>query len=146
MAALFMIAVAIVIAGWLWFYLVRPILVDYGVVRDEEIVNTSRPVMSPPPQPVIADEQTDETDGPSVSAVFSVWERTRLDKTRAAWIELMVYSGYTTAEIRAILKGENATIGAEVEAARKRLGVVAPDRTLRVKDEKGERMIPLASR
>jgi hypothetical protein len=63
-----------------------------------------------------------------------------------AWIELMLYSGYTTAEIRALLKGENGAIGQEVDAARKRLGIVAPDRQLRVKDEKGERMIPLAAR
>lgn len=146
MAALFGIAVAIVIIGWLWFFIVRPILVDYGVIRDEEVVNTSRPVMSPPTKPVVADERTDEADGPSVSALLTSIGKMELDRTRAPIIELMVYSGWTTAEIRAVLKGENAALGAEVEATRKRLGVVTPDRTLRVKDEKGERMISLAPR
>jgi hypothetical protein len=32
-ATLFAILVTIVIAGWLWFYIARPILVDYGVIR-----------------------------------------------------------------------------------------------------------------
>lgn len=43
MATLFSIAVSILIVGWLWFYVARPILEDYGVIS----VNDSPPdVMS----------------------------------------------------------------------------------------------------
>jgi hypothetical protein len=70
--------------------------------------------------------------------------RLEVDRTKAAVIELLVYSDWTTAEIRTVVKGENATIGAEVDAARKKLGVDPPERTLRVRDEKGERVIPFS--
>lgn len=72
------------------------------------------------------DERTDE-----VSKGDQLIEQARLDKTRAAWIELMVYAGHNVADIRTLLKGENGTIGTEVEAARKRLGLppVTPYRT-----------------
>lgn len=41
MATVFFILVTIVIAGWLWFYIVRPILEDYGVLAPMESVRTS---------------------------------------------------------------------------------------------------------
>jgi hypothetical protein len=39
MTSLFTIAVAFVIVGWLWFFVVRPILEDWGVVTKPETVN-----------------------------------------------------------------------------------------------------------
>lgn len=39
-ATLFAIAVSIVIAGWLWFFIVRPILEDWGVLSKAESVNS----------------------------------------------------------------------------------------------------------
>lgn len=39
MAILFSILVSIVILGWLWFYIARPILEDYGVLAPREAVN-----------------------------------------------------------------------------------------------------------
>lgn len=90
-----------------------------------------------------ADERTDGTDEPRVSAVDPFFDRLQLDRTKTVVIEILVYSGWTTGEIRSILKGENAAIGAEVEAARQRLGIAAPERTLRVRDGRSERVIPL---
>jgi hypothetical protein len=55
----------------------------------------------------------------------------------------MVYNGWSVAEIRAVLKGENAALGAEIEAARSRLGIDPPERTLRVRDETGTRVISM---
>lgn len=50
MATLFIIGVSIVIAGWLWFYVVRPILEDYGVIEprvmsgDADFEDADRPL------------------------------------------------------------------------------------------------------
>lgn len=49
-------------------------------------------------------------------------------RDRAAALTLLVALGWTTAEIRSVVKGENAAIGADVDAARRRLGVDAPPR------------------
>ena len=54
----------------------------------------------------------------------------------------MVYRGYAVGEIHALPEDDNGTIGAEVDAARKRLSIDPPDRTLKVRDERGERLIP----
>lgn len=39
-AQVFMFCVSIVILGWLWFFIVRPILVDYGVIRVVETLDS----------------------------------------------------------------------------------------------------------
>jgi hypothetical protein len=90
--------------------------------------------------------RTDETDG-RASAVDPVVAQLQVDRTRTTVIEVMVYSGWTVAEIRGVVKGENATISEEVRAARARLGIAAPDasRTLRVRDQDGERVVPFGS-
>lgn len=69
-------------------------------------------------------EQTNQTDGQTdeVSARASLWREFVLDKTRARLIAVMVDSGLTVSEIRALLKGDSGAIGTEVEAARQRLG------------------------
>lgn len=71
------------------------------------------------------DEDRRGSDG-RVSAASQWMERVRVDRTKTAWLELMVYSGYTVPEIRAILKGDNGVLGTEIEAARKRLGIDPP--------------------
>lgn len=38
-AILFSACVVILIAGWLWFYIARPMLEDFGIIRGEETVN-----------------------------------------------------------------------------------------------------------
>lgn len=141
-AQVFAILVTIVIAGWLWFYIVRPIFEDFGVVRPFEGVKSSDVVMWSAPVSVVADEQTDEADRPSVSEDNLEVPRLRLDRTKTTIIDVLVYNGWQTGEIRAALKGDNGVIGTEVEAARKRLGIDMPERTLRVRDGNRERVIP----
>jgi hypothetical protein len=103
---------------------VRGELARLFLVQDEagETVSHSQVVMSPAPAPIVPDgadrQQTDEV------SKGSLWiERLQLDKTRAGWVELMVYMGYTVGDIRGLLKGDNGAIGTEIEAARKRLGM-----------------------
>lgn len=105
-------------------------------------VNHSQVVMSRSYDAPIADRQTDRADRPSVSADNLEVPRLQLDRTKATLIEVMVYNGWQVGEIRSMLKGDNGAIGAEIEAARKRLGILPTDRILRVKDIHGERVIP----
>lgn len=149
-AAVFGICVTIVIAGWLWFFVVRPILVDYGIIRDQESVNPSQNTMSPAAALGMTDEQTDRADRPADRALESRLPekkveppRLQLDKTRAAVIEELLTNGWTVADLRreGILRGDNKIIGDEVAEARKRLGLTDTERTLRVRDASGERVI-----
>jgi hypothetical protein len=144
MAALFSIAVTIIIVGWLWFFVVRPILEDWGVVRAEATVNHSQEVMSHQDDDDYADKADRLADRPSVSADNLEVPRLQLDRTRAAVIEELLTHGWTVADLRreGILRGDNGAIGAEIDAARKRLGIAPPDRTLRVRDSSGARVIP----
>lgn len=146
MATLFAVCATLMIAGFLWFYVVRPILEDYGLIRvDDEVesVNTSQTIMSLQEPATRQTDQTDDTDRPSVSADDLSAPRLQLDRTKQALIEVMVYNGWNVGEIRAAVKGDNGAIGAEVDAARKKLGIDAPERVIRVRDEKGERVIPI---
>jgi hypothetical protein len=102
----------------------------------------------PKPRPGIfaqteADWQTDrQTD--EVSEADRWLDRLEVDRTKTALIELMVYSGWQVGEIRAVIKGDNGAIGAEVAAARERLGLGEdPPRMLQVRDAAGERLIPM---
>jgi len=69
-------------------------------------------------------DRTDDAD--ELVSVADQWlDRLEVDRTKRALIELTVYSGWTVAEIRTAIKGENAALGAEIEAAKKRLGMEA---------------------
>ena len=141
-AQLFMWLVAFVIVGFLWFWIVRPILEDWGVIgpyvpprydaETKKVVNEYQVAalavtndMSTPAARTNADEDG-RTDGRPVSAADAWLDRFEVDRTKTAAIELMVYSGWTVAQIRAVIKGENAALGAEIDAARQRLGI-APE-------------------
>jgi hypothetical protein len=105
-----------------------------------ESVNHYQPppvrVMSPEP---VRQPQTAQTDRQTSVSVADQWlDRLEVDRTRAALIELLVYSDWSLSEIRSIIKGDNGTIGAEVEAARQRLA--KPPRLMHVNNE---RYIPL---
>lgn len=105
-------------------------------------VKTSSPLMSRATPQTATDEQTDrQTD--YVSAGDQWLDRLEVDRTKTALIELLVYSGWDVVQIRSVVKGDNGAIGAEVEATKQRLGIVDAPRQLRVKDEQGERMIPM---
>jgi len=153
-AQLFMWLVAFVIVGFLWFWIVRPILEDWGVIgpyvpprydpETKQIVKDFAPTMhaaandmSTPAQRTATDGDG-RTDGRPVSAPNPWMERLQVDRTRAAVIELLVYSGWRVEQIRTIVKGENGAIGSEVDAARQRLGVDEPARVILVSKRGGE--------
>lgn len=78
-------------------------------------------------------------------AISRETRRLALDKTRAAVLEELLTCGWTITDLRRenILRGDSTTIGHEVAEVRKRLGLSDPDRTLKIRDEKGERVIPV---
>lgn len=124
--------------------LLAGILISMGIGKfQEKSVNTSRDAMSIQEPAQKQTDQTDQSDRPSVSADQLRTPRLQLDRTKTAVIEVMVYNGWSVGEIRAVLKGDNGALGAEAEAARIRLGIDPPERTLRVRDEAGERVISI---
>ena len=151
---LFAAFVAIVIAGWLWFYVVRPILEDYGVMcaspmphydpETKQLVNRYQDdgddYVEPAPQTAQTDRrQTDrQTDRQPVSTPSESPSRLQLDRTRTAVIEELLTHGWNVGEIRSVVKGDNGTIGAEIDAARQRLGIDVEPRTIPVKERGGD--------
>lgn len=107
-------------------------------------VNHSQAVMSPPIATPQADKPDRPTDRPSVCADDQRTPRWELDRTRTAIMEELLYSGWTIADFRreGIFRGDNDKIGGEVAAIRARLGLTEEGRVLKVRDEKGERVIP----
>lgn len=81
-----------------------------------------------------ADRQTDER----VSAGDRLVDALKVDKTRTGLIALLVYSGWSVAEVRAVLKGDNGTLGAEYAAARERLGIKAESIKVHERDQEYE--------
>lgn len=108
----------------------------------DRFVNRSQVVVSSGSAQTDRQTQTDEqTD---LVSVADQWlDRLEVDRTKTALIELLVYSGWDVGQIRSAVKGDNGTIGAEVDAARKRLGIIVDLRQLRVRDDQGERLIPM---
>lgn len=80
-----------------------------------------------------ADEQTDGQTDP-VSAQYDAIGRLSVDRTRGAVIDVLVRAGWDVGRIRGVLKGDNGVIGAEVAAARQRLGLDTPTRTITVSE------------
>lgn len=87
-----------------------------------------------------ANERTNEPTRTPRTALHQAAERLQLDRTRPAVIAVLVAAGWKTTDIRDVLKGTAADIGQEVRAAQE---AEPPPRTLRVKDETGERVIAL---
>lgn len=75
------------------------------------------------PEPQTAQTDSRQTDRPRVSAPDQKPPRLQLDKTRTAVIEELLTHGWNVGEIRSVVKGDNGTIGAEIDAARQRLGI-----------------------
>jgi len=131
MATLFGIAVTIVILGFLWFYVARPILEDFGLIEPRAV--SYYQVDNPASVRVMSrteerTAQTNQTNGANERTTEAdLWiDRIQVDRTKTALIELLVYNEWTVTEIRSVLKGESATLGQEIDAARKRLGVEPP--------------------
>ena len=105
--------------------------------RAPQTVKTSQEVMSRPQQPTLTDKTDRPADRLSVSAQIEKPPRLQLDKTREALIEELLTLGWTMKDFRReqIFRGDNNKISAEVEAARKRLGI-----------ESGDHRTPIAGR
>jgi len=136
-AILFSGGVAFLAIGLLWFYVLRPILEDFGiiVVSDyEEAPVAQQRVMSTPKSTFVQTDKTDRQTDPVFEG--DPWlERMKVDRTKTAIIELLVYSGWGVGEIRSMLKGDTGALGVEIEAARKRLGIAPePPRMIAVRD------------
>ena len=124
------------------FVLIGMVTMGLGSVALGWVVKTYDTLMSRAAQPAPQTAQTDrQTDYVSEADLWL--DRIEVDRTKTALIELLVYSGWEVGQIRGVLKGDNGAIGAEIEAAKIRLGMVEPPRTLRVKDDHGERLIPM---
>ncbi len=81
----------------------------------------------------IAQTDSRQTDRQPVSEPQKAAARLQLNKTRTAVIEELLTSGWNVGEIRSVIKGDNGTIGAEIDAARKRLGIEVESRTVPVR-------------
>jgi len=124
------------------FVSIGMLVLGLGSVALGWIVKTYDRVMSRFPAQT---EQTPQTDRQTdyVSEADLWLDRLEVDRTKAAVIELLVYSGWEVGQIRGVLKGDNGTIGTDIEAAKIRLGMVEPARQIRVRDDHGERLIPM---
>lgn len=117
-------------------------LLGWLVKQWDRFVNRSQVVMTTGSAQTTTDRQTDEqTDQMSEADLWL--DRLEVDRTKTTLIELLVYSGWEVGQIRNVIKGDNGAIGNEIEAARQRLGMAEVSRQLRVRDEKGERLIPM---
>lgn len=96
-----------------------------GVNTIKKYVDVRPRVMSHETPQTAQTSQTDEPDR-RVSVDNPLVERIRVDKTKTALIELLVYSGWDTSQVRSVLKGDNGALGVEVEMAQKRLGITPP--------------------
>lgn len=94
--------------------------------------NTVKSIMSNvsgPARPAPTQTTDRPADRLSVSADHERPPRHQVDRTREAVIDELLYSGWTMTDLRreGILRGDNTKISAEVEAARKRLGIESGD-------------------
>lgn len=139
-AQVFLVCVTIVILGWLWFFIVRPILEDYGVIRPvESVKNFQPPLMSiePQNQPGSAGSGTGSAEPvppqqhqaapspvPDFDAVLAYLTRHKLNDEQA--IDLLTVaqreSGYLLSanKIREVVGGNEATVKARVARGRPR--------------------------
>jgi hypothetical protein len=106
-------------------------LAGKAVEMYDRVKSSGRDITRPlPPQEQTKPQTTDRrADRLSVSAVFEEPPRLQLDRTRAAVIEELLTLGWTMTDFRReqIFRGDNNKISAEVDAARKRLGIEAPE-------------------
>lgn len=93
---------------------------------DTRSVNHFQAVMSPDLAQTKPDRQTDEPDRRAPAGLSGDPRRCpalQLDRTKAGLITLLVYNEWTVSEIRAVLKGDNTTMGQDIAEARERLGM-----------------------
>lgn len=157
-AQIFGIAVTIVILGWLWFFVVRPILEDYKVIRPTESVKNyerAAPIVTSPILPSKQEEAPQQRAGikPPIPLSGLVSGTDTADFDLAA-----VPSDLTYEEVVAILAGQMTPAGKPAYSGKKIYGLVGGNyndftalmRRLRVKDEAPaeppESVTPIAGR
>lgn len=140
-------AVAIVLLGALAIGL-GSMLIGKVVELWDRLVSriSTRPPLRSVELPSQTSRQTTQTDRQTTrpSVLPPKPPRFALDRTRQAVLDELLTHGWTITDLRRenILRGDNVTISQEVIETRKRLGLADPDRTLKIRDEKGERVIP----
>lgn len=87
-----------------------------------------------------AQTQTD-TQTDLVFALMSAFEGKEVDRTRQLIIDSAATYGWGVGQVRTLIKGDSGAVGAELAAARTRLGIGAPVRMLPVSDHEGRREI-----
>ena len=120
MGTVFSVAVTIMILGFLWFFVARPILEDYGVIAPRAVNDYQLTIELAPPVMSRQENRTERTN--ERSSHDQAWRDFLLDRTRGRLITVMVDSDLTVSEIRSLLKGESTVLGQEIEATRQRLG------------------------
>lgn len=115
-ATIFAILVTIVIVGWLWFYIVRPILEDYGVITPQPVnyyQAAPSEIMSSAPT-ALADDPLSSQDGQPDG---------RTDSPTPSRAELLTLYrilrkyGVPREEIRAALRGVRVPLSNDVWAS-----------------------------
>lgn len=118
-AQLFIICVCIVIAGWLWFFVVRPILEDYGVIRDEEPVKPSQ-VNPSPFVPAALPPIMSKEDAPSTGINSVIPVSVSVSGTDTAGFDVRaVPSDLTYEEVVTILAGQMTPDGKPKHSGKK---------------------------
>jgi len=157
-AALFGIFVAIIIAGWLWFYIARPILEDYGIIHDAEVV---RPYQGEPmcvcSSPAFDQQVATQPQRSGIKKEVPV--SVSVSGTDTAGFDLAsVPSDLTYEEIVTILAGQMISTGKPAYSGKKIYSLVGGNyndftvlmRKLRAKDEalaeSSETLTPIAQR
>lgn len=123
----------------LLYFIKRQIAYEWEPTEDEKpaLLRRAPPDTDPDyveqgPAQALSDADGRRTD--RVSALIRAMEAQELDETRAALIELAVLTDWPVGLTRALVKGSNDAVGAEVEAARRRLGITTPSRTITVRE------------
>lgn len=123
-------AVAIAVAPWLE-------LIGYGIKRliafnwtptEDDKPRFLRRTPAPVARITIHDSDDDDEEPSEAPPADANGALAALctDRTRGAVIRVLVLAGWEVGQIRAVLKGDNGTIGAEVATARAALGTAAP--------------------
>lgn len=96
-----------------------------SIVKDNRITAPADPVIMSRAEAQTAQTGQTDTQTDELSVEDRWLDRLEVDRTKTALIELLVYSGWDVSQIRSVVKGDNGTLGTEVEAARQRLGMPA---------------------
>lgn len=136
MVQLYLFACAIVGLGALWFYVLRPMLEDFGwLLPRESVKEEAETTPVSPPHTMSTSLQTDDRQQTAdVSAEERIiLDSLQVDRTRKSLIVLLLYSGWKPSEIRPLFRGDNNVLSAEIETVRQALDA-PPDEPIKVRE------------